>query len=308
MRIVHARSKVFAKDHAFENKFSVLVWILALLKWKEFGHSLVLYTDEFVLNKIKEFKFEHLYDEINTSLLEDKDKTKYKNLDFYLYWAMPKLIALWYEKLELNNDVVITDQDVVPMQDWSRFWKSADVTVWSNKEFTEFKATYPALFALSTPENYIFPKWIRGEAKPLNTGVLHIRDPKVVKFYLEAAFGIALNNKNTKNNTNCQTMCNAEQRFLGEVISYKRLSYNTIQPIDKGLFNKNGFHTHGYKAFILNKNGLQWHLNLLLMIKKLDEKMFESLLNHPKFKEEKNYFKENGYTCEVVSELQQYLK
>ena len=60
------------------------------------------------------------------------------------------------------------------------------------------------------------------------------------------------------------------------------------------------------KTYILNKNGLQWHLNLLLMIKKLDEKMFESLLNHPKFKEEKNYFKENGYTCEVVSELSIY--
>lgn len=51
-------------------------------------------------------------------------------------------------------------------------------------------------------------------------------------------------------------MCNAEQRMLGELVQAKQLSYSVMQPVNQGLFNRNGFHTHGYKCKIRNSNGL----------------------------------------------------
>jgi hypothetical protein len=76
-----------------------------------------LYCDKETLEKIKEFKFDHLYDEINDTLLQSEN---YPNIDFYLYWAMPKLIALKHEVIDLKNDAVATDQDVIPMKDLTK--------------------------------------------------------------------------------------------------------------------------------------------------------------------------------------------
>lgn len=302
MKIVHARKQIFNKDHALQHKMSLLVWILSILKWRQYGNEVVLYADKATLNGIKEIGFDHLYNHIDTEVMEKE----YKNLDFHSYWAMPKLIALEHEKLILDNDCVIADQDVVPMQDLKRFWTNTEVAVWSNKEYTEIRATYPILNLLSTPEEYKFPEWFTGNAKPLNTGIIHIKDKNIVDLYIKEAFRLALDNTNDKNNTICQTMCNAEQRLLGEIVEYKNLSYGVVQPINATLFNKNGFHTHGYKNKINNTTGLLWHLNLLLMIKELDSAMFDKLIANPKFAEEKLYFETKGYTCPATKELKQY--
>ena len=303
MKIVHTRKRVFDKDYAFTNKMSLLVWVLSILKWKEYGNEVVLYTDTPTLEDIQRFKFAYLYDKINISLLEDEHICE--NLDFYCYWAMPKLLALRHEVVNLGNDVVIADQDVVPMQDVSRLWKNADVTVWSNKEFSELKTVYPDLRNLSLPKDYTLPKWFTGTAKPLNTGVIHIRNKAIADLYTKEAIKMAKNNHNEHDNTNCQTMCNAEQSMLGEIVRSKNLSYSTMQPINEGLFNKNGFHTHGYKNVVTNTTGLDWHLTLLLMIKKLDSNAFENLLDNELFKEEREYF-ESFAPITPVKELRKY--
>lgn len=287
MRIIHARKRVFNKDNAFEHKLTLLVWILSILKWKKYGNEVILYTDKETLEDIKKLNFDHLYDEINSEYLEDKEVCR--GLDFYCYWAMPKILALKHEALELNNDIVIADQDVVPMKDVSNLWTNTDVTVWSNKEFVDIKTIYPKLRFLSLPKEYKLPKWFSGNAKPLNTGVIHIKDKDIIKLYVNEALAMATNNHNKHNNTNCQTMCNAEQRLLGEIVNYKQLSYGVMQPINKGLFNANGFHTHGYKVRVNNETGLDWHCTILSMIKKLDSLLYEKLINNELFKEEREH-------------------
>ena len=304
MRLIHTRQRVFKKDHIFENKMSLLVWVLSILKWKEYGYETVLYTDTKTLEDIKKFGFNHLYDVINTDLLEDKEVTK--GIDFVCYWAMSKLLALRHETLTLGNDVVIADQDVVPMADISHMWTNSDVAVWSNKEHVQLRAVYPNLCELSLPYGYKLPKWFTGEARPLNTGILHIKNKDIVDLYTSEALKMAKDNHNAHKNTNCQTMCNAEQRMLGEIVEYKNLSYSVMQPVNKGLFNRNGFHTHGYKIRVNNDNGLLWHLNLLLMIKKCNLDMFNKLLENDLFKPEKEYFDRFGYVCESVKELEVY--
>ena len=299
MRVLHARTKVFDRDYAFYSNFSILVWILSLLKWKQFGHEVVLYTDDYVLNNIKSIGFDHLYSEINTDLLKPEN---YPEIDFLLYWAMPKLIAFKHEH-EMGNKVIVTDQDVVPMQDWTNYLQQADITVWSNKEFPEIQWIYPPIEELSLPDGYKLPKWFTGKHTPLNTGVLYFKSRMWALDYIEHAMKMAINNTNPKNNSNCITMCNAEQRMLGEWAIWRKLVYKTMQGNNENLFNERAIHTHGYKSIINVKNEKPWTCALLTMIKELDEKMYEHLINLPRFTGERISME---YRLEWPAELQQY--
>lgn len=304
MRIIHSRKKVFNKDFAFENSFTLLVWILSILKWKEYKNEIVLYTDDETLEKIKAYGFDTLYDEINTEYLSDTNN--FLDIDLYYFWAMPKLLAYKHEALDLNNDVVIADTDVVPMSNISRFWYNCDVAVWSNKEFVEFKSIYPNLKDLPLPDNYILPKWYSGTAKPLNTGIIHIKNTEIIKQYLEEALKMSTKVDCTGYSM-VVPMCNAEQRTLGEIVNHNKLSLQVVQPINKGLFNKNAFHTHGYKRNLSGKRKVQFNCNLLMMIKDLDKELYLKLIEKDMFDSERKMLIENNYNVPYVKELQQYL-
>lgn len=302
MRIIHTRKRTFAYDNAFRNKFSFLVWVLSILKWKEYGNQVVLYADTKSMKEIKKFGLDKLYDEVNETYLNDEEVCK--GIDFECYWAMPKLLALRHEVVDLGNDCVIADQDVVPMSDISRMWTNTDIAVWSNKEFVEVRSIYPELWDLSLPSNYTLPKWFTGKAKPFNTGIIHIKNKDIVDMFTNEARLMSIDNHNQHNNTRCQTMCNAEQRMLGEIVKYKGLSYSVMQPINEGLFNKNGFHTHGYKNLINNDNGVNWHCSLLKLIKKSNPSVYNMLLDNEWFKEEKQALANNKYA--IVDQLKRY--
>ena len=304
MKLVHARKRVWKKDHAFQNKFVLLVWILSLLQWKKFNYTTTLYTDLQTLNDIKSFGFDRLYDEINTTLLEDPEICK--DINFSSFWATPKLLALWHETKNLNNEVVIADQDVVPIRDISRLWTNCQVAVWSNREYLEFKGIYPDLHKLSLPENYSLPKWFTGKTKPLNTGILHFKNNSLAAEYCEEAFKYIRKNENKLRNPDWVTMCNAEQRMLGEFIKHKKLSYGVMQPINEGLFNRNGFHTHGYKQALSNEDTLNWNIYMLLYIKKNDEELYNFLLKHPFFEKEKEYLTQDNYKIPKIKEFENY--
>lgn len=302
MRIIHSRKRLKEKDNAFCNKFTLLTWILSIIKWKEFSNEVVLYTDRQTLQSIKNFGFEHLYDEINVDVLESEEFCK--NIDFRWFWAMPKIISLYYETQYLNNEVVIADMDVFPMQDLSRCWTNAPVCVWSNKEYVEFKWIYPDLYNLSLAKSYKFPEWFTGKAKPLNTGIIHFKDNTSAKEYCEEVFKYVKFNDNCKNNSTVITMCNAEQRMLGEFLKHKNLTYTTVQPVNAGTINKNAVHTHGYKNRITNQKGILWNSNLLKMIQMSDSKMYEHLTSLKCFQSEKEFIESEDFKW--VPELKQY--
>lgn len=311
MRIIHARRKVFDKDYAFENKMTLLVWILSIIKWKEYNNTIKLYCDNYTLENIKKIGFDILYNEIDSTYLEDKNVCN--GINFNWYWAMPKLLALRHEVIDLGNNIVIADQDVVPMSDVSRMWNNTDIAVWSNKEYYETRSVYNKLQEISLPENYKLPEWFTGIARPLNTGILHIKSKEIVELFTGEALKWVRNNQNNKKNTRCQTMCNVEQRMLGEFLTGTGRGYYTVQPINAGIFNKNAIHTHGYKDFIekLKDNKPEvyerWIINILLMIRKSNKVYFNKLINLKEFSDEKKYFEKNGYEVkEVIEELKQY--
>ena len=306
MRVIHSRKKVFDKDSIFTNKFGLLTWVLSILKWKQFNHEVVLYVDTETLDNIKSFGFETLYDEINQTLLEDPQICE--DIDFYLFWAMPKIFSLYHEVVTLGHKALAADTDVVPMRDFSRMYNNSDVLVWSNKEQLYIKSVYPDKEYLSLPHDYKLPNWFCGKAIPLNTGIIHFKDSKKADEYLTEVTKWARHNKNPLNNTNVQTMCNAEQRLIAEMIKHKNWTYNIVQPMNQHLFNKNAFHTHGYK-FIKYDDIQAWNVNFFLMIKELSEDTFNLLINNPLFEEEKAYFEKHGYENRpYVKELEQYFK
>lgn len=292
MRVVHARKRIEKKDCAFTNKFNLLVWALSVLKWKEYGNELVMYADKETLADMKKFGLDKLYDEVNTDLFENGDVCQ--NIDFYFFWAMPKIISLHYETFHLGNNVLVADQDVVPIRDFSKLYNLADVLVWSNKEMVEDRRLYPPVHKLSLPKDYELPEWFTGDMKPLNTGVIYFRKKNNAIEYCDEVFKYAKCNDNCNNNNRAITMCNAEQRMLGEWLKHKNLTYMTVQPANEGLFNKYAFHTHGYKNIVGNENGTEWHIRLLKMIKECNEDYYNKLLCCELFATEKAILKKEN--------------
>ena len=309
-RVIHSRKKVRDIDRIFTNKFELLTWVLSILKWKEYGYTTVFYCDDSTYNKMKEFGIEKLYDEINIDILESCELCG--NIHFEHYWAMSKFLA-YENEIKLNHNPLISDTDIIPMKDISFMLNMSDILIWSNKEYLLYNAVYPSINKLSLPDGYELPEWFTGAEKPLNTGVLHFRDTKNALEYISNVKKWVDGNENKLNNNPAASMCNPEQRMLGELAAHKGWGYFTVQPINKSIFNENAIHTHGYKdhwelIMKLKKPELsnKWIINILLMIRKLNEKYFNELMEYEFLKDEKKYFEENGYTCEVVKELQQY--
>ena len=299
MRVVHSRKKVWEKDYAFEDNFILLTWILALLKWKEYGFKTVLYTDYATLINIQKYRFEYLYDEINTTYIDEH----IQNIDLAHFWAMPKILS-YQAELELGHtNSFVADVDIVPMKDWHDILsiQGHDLTVWSNKEFLEAESTYPRIDSLSLPHKYKLPAWFRGNVRPLNTGIIYFKNPQHALNYLHEVTRYATNNKNPRKNTVCQTMCTAEQRMIGEYARAKSLIYNIIEPLNEGLFNKNGFHTHIYKQLKDRLICDQLALCFLNKIKEYDNELYNNLIQLPLSKPLTNI---KEYI--VPPELQQY--
>lgn len=287
MRVVHARKRIGEVDSALTDKFNILVWALSVLRWKQFNNEIVLYTDTATLNDLKIYGIDKLYDEVDTGLFEESSICN--GIDMYLFWAMPKILSLHYETKCLGNNVLVADQDVVPERNLSDLYDAANVLVWSDREFVEDRRVYPEIFKLSLPSGYELPNWFSGNEKPLNTGIIHFRKNKDAIEYCDEVIKYVRYNRNPKNNNRVVTMCNAEQRMMGEWLHHKRYSYMTVQPKNEGLFNSNAFHTHGYKTIISNRNSLDWNLKMLEKIKECNEEYYNTLLELDLFKEEKSY-------------------
>lgn len=299
MRVVHSRKKVWDKDYAFEDGFTLLTWILSIIKWKEYGFTTVLYTDNETLTKIKEYGFDSLYDEIDTEYLNNNSE----GIDFWCFWAMPKILSYKAEIEKGYTDSIVADMDIVPMSDLHKLFnlKMYDLVVWSNKEHVELQAVYPKLENLSLPKDYKLPSWFTGKARPLNTGVIYFKEHNKALGYINEVIKMAQYNNNHKHNTRTQTMCSAEQRMLGEYAKANGLVYNTIQAVNEPLFNSKAFHTHGYKQRLTEDKRVQFNINLLNM---LPSNLYNKLVNDILFTKELKHITEDS--TQKVKELQIY--
>ena len=285
MRFVHTRKKIFDNDNGwniFSDKYGLLMWYLSALQIKKLGHTAVMYTDEETLEHMKSVHLDELYDIINT----DVYKADYEGINFRDFWALPKIYAFMYELDNFDNTVMI-DTDLILFKNLN--YNNADVSVWANKEYKEIRGIYCDIKDVSLPVGYTFPDWFNAESQPLNTGILHFRNKQRAKEYCQEIIRFSQNNLNSKGNTQSQLMCFAEQRLLGAYIDGHKMTYMTVQPLNQGVFNKNGFHAlvHKYDLFNYPNKKKDAILSMLLLIRDISPVFYAKISRMDLFKEER---------------------
>lgn len=308
MRVIHSRKYIY-DDSFITDANLLLVWFVSCVLWKYYGYDPVLYTDLHTYELLKEYDIDDLYTEINTKYFE-KDST-FRNIDLYHFWASPKLLSLEYELCQLKNKAFAADTDVIPFNNLWRFWNNANIVVWSLCEYRELQAIYPPKEYVSTPANYTYPSWVQYNAQPMNTGIMYFRRIEDAHNYLTAVRQFITNNKNPKNNNTTQSMCVAEQLFLGNYIFNNHIQYTCIQPLNEGICNRNALHTHSYKRILSiqhDKIGWLWDIDLLLILKRYNLPYYNKIINKPLFKQAARFLEKAGDYWISVPELNQYRK
>lgn len=236
MLVVHSRIHIF-KTNIMPAR-EILVWYLSILAWQAQGHKVKFYCDAPNYEFAKRLHLLDLYDYVDNTFFDSLTF----DYDLKTFWAAPKLLAYQQE-----GNVIISDTDLFPFADLSRFWNTYDVVAYANKEFVN-QHPYPPKEQLSKAPDYEFPDWMDWSIQPLNTAITYFKDPAMKKEFLDSAFAYIKDNYGLKKNKMGVDMVFAEQRMLAMVAAKNNLRVGIVQPLDKRCINKNAFHLWSYKS------------------------------------------------------------
>lgn len=252
MRAIHIThtAPFFAREINKQKEFSIcdsdqLSTILSALKWRENNGDICLYTDTVGYNFYKNNNMLQIWDGgINIEALNNIDL----NIDFEIFWASGKLIALSNEK----SPCVVIDTDFIAWINISPLIKNENDTICIHKEEI-LENVYLPSHLLKVPNNYCFNKKFDWTEKPCNTAFIYFGNDKLKNYYIKEAFKFMNNNKEKPDEFVSQ-MVFAEQRLLpmcGKILNLEVKSFMTINE----LFSEQEKFTHiwGHKE-ILRKN------------------------------------------------------
>lgn len=268
MKVIHSRW--YIKNRKEIDALTLLSWYASIIMWHKLGYSLKMYADIPTLEIMKKYFLDELYDEIDTTLLENE-----KTIDRELFWAMPKILSYKKETKE-GNDVIVSDTDIIPFIDFKDWFNTYDLVVWSQKEYFGKGSIYLPKEQISTAPNYKYPKWFSWNARPFNTGIIYFKYEKDKKLFIESTFDFIKDFVNNKDNNCLHTMCHVEQRFIAEIAKVNGLKVGTIQQMSDGSLNRNGFHAYIYKNIADN---YMLDIYLLNLIKENNQSLYERISN-----------------------------
>lgn len=287
MRVIHARMQIFHSHQM--SSLELITWYLSILAWKMQGHQVIFYCDEANYTFIKRLHIDTLYDEINKDL--------FKNIklqcDLKTFWAAPKLLAYQNEGI----DTIVSDIDLFPLEDLSRFWKDYDIVVYANKEILGIHP-YPPKEYLSTAENYTFPSWMNWEVQPLNTAITYFKNVEQKKEFLDTAFDYMNNNYGLKNNRMGVDMVFAEQRILAMCAAKSQATVGIVQPLNSRCINKNAVHLWVYKS-LSSDILLPYNLYLFELLHNINYDLWNSLRDIEELKYLFEYVDKNGFVYAI---------
>lgn len=282
MRVVHAYKKL---DLAWKDykPLNICLWILSVLQWKRFGHTPVLYTDKETLKDLRYYGVDKLYKEINTTVLTNKQITK--EIDFSVCWSMAKILAYHHELTVLNNNVIISDTDLIPL----KHFKPSSSYVWSEENYSN---TYIPKQELDLCWKKDLPKWITTKRLGYNAGLVFIKNANYAKEYCETVIEYS-KRENIRKTDFGFLMVNLEQRFLYEYLKYKNIKPKTLTNQGQR-FTKEAIH-----LFASHRNlSLNLTISFLWWIKSLNKKVYQNLISLPEFKTEKERIEsEQSFAC-----------
>jgi hypothetical protein len=260
----------------------IIFWYQACLRWKEKGHTLVLYTESNMIEWLKKMSLYDLYDEINTELFDNKDK----RIDYVKFWASPKILSYREEINRGFKDIIIADTDLFPVGNLDSFFVENEVVLWGAEEWAERAYEfYGSYLNVPTPKDFIFPEWMSDKFKELNTGVIWFKDTEKAKEVMDVIIDYMTNNPGHKDgwDLGVMLMCFAEQRMIGAYVLEHKMKIGYLQPKGVQQFNKNAWHLMRYKS-AKSETLYVYEIYLLENIRSKNIELYDKLKEHDRFK------------------------
>lgn len=210
-------------DIILMHDFEILTTIASIASWKKYFGNIELYCDKESLTFFHDIGISHLWDQINTSVLERIPS----DINPGIFWASAKL---WVQK-NISPPYTILDTDsyfINPNLDlFSRpcdlIASHIDITTsdmghfYQKENNIEFPPRYPDISSL-LPQNHTLKKVNWSDYHAVNVGCLHINNSQLHQQYVSLSLELCsiLNNESAKQNL----MLTAEQHLLGYLISH----------------------------------------------------------------------------------------
>lgn len=247
MRVIHSRMNFYPESEPRISDLDLIFWHQSCIRWKEQGHTLVLYTESHMVDWLKRMSLYEYYDEVNTQLFDNKSS----KIDHRRFWASPKILSYREEIKRGYKDIIISDTDLFPVKNLDEFFKNNEVVLWGSEEWAERAIdAYGSYLNVPMPKGFKFPGWMSDKFKELNTGIIWFKDTEKAKEVLDVIIAFMTNNPGTKGDWDLgvMLMCFAEQRIIGAYVLENKLKIGYVQPKGVQQFNNNAWHLMRYKS------------------------------------------------------------
>ena len=272
MKVIQSRFYIEKANEGsvIQDRTSLLVWFLSVMKWRELGYEPYLYTDKATKEKFDEIGFSSLYD--NIIILENKD------INTEVFWASAKILsAKKFMESYPNEEFIISDLDYIPLKDPKLFVSNNNSLV---AFYPEYLPMYSPIEYLKINPDYTMPDFFTGTVDPINTCMLYIQKNNLELFdnYLD----IELDFMNYHYDFESSQISNdlmifVEQQMFTEYLVHNNIDIDFVSPENKSVFNVNGLHSGVYKT-IEKAEYWKWIIWYLKMIKELNGDIYNDII------------------------------
>lgn len=273
MKVIQSRFYIEKANEGsvIQDRTSLLVWFLSVMKWKELGYEPYLYTDEITKEKFDELGLTPLYD--NVIVLSKED------VNTEVFWASSKILsAKKFMESYPNEEFIISDLDFVPLTDPKTFASSEDSLV---TFYPEYLKMYSPLEYLKINPEYTLPEFFTGKVDPINTCFLYIQKNNLELFsnYLDIELDFMNYHYDFESGQiSNDLMIFIEQQMFTEYLVSNNITIDFTNPENKSVFNINGLHTGPYKS-IEKVEYFKWIIWYLKMIKELNVDTYNNIIS-----------------------------
>ena len=247
MKIIHTfSSQKFTKLKDMD----VAIWYMGCLCYKALGYKLKLYCTEEDIPFLFENHLLRFYDEIDTLTFVNSDILNSSRINHEAFWFLRKVAAMNNEFEVANEPFVYSDTDIFIFEPIDI--SDCDVLVWCNEKVDHLKIKSTDMYCewkyLSTPKNYVMPKYIKKTTVDnYNTGLLYFKDKNMYRQYVKDMLDFIIDNPCECTKPEVISICEG----LNDKLCAKVFSMNAEQRILKGVCNHNKL-----KVNVFDENGL----------------------------------------------------
>lgn len=273
MKVIHCRfynPLISESKDAIQDRTSLLVWFLSVLKWNQLGYDTILYADKVTIDRFEELGLKKLYKKVHQ--LENLE------INEEVFWACSKIKAAQQFMLDYpNEEFIMSDLDFVPLKKHSDFITNKNNLL---VFYHEYYQMYKSIEDIGLNKDEI-PAYYTGLVNPVNTCLLYVPISRLnlYKDYLEFAdsFMKAKRDINEPDISNA-LMTFIEQRLFTEYMVFNGVEFDFMSKPDKSVFNVNGLHSGVYKN-IERTDYWKWNIWYLKMLKDEFGKIYEEIIN-----------------------------